>query len=151
MWKDNCNLESQIRETLSNMEWLDKPSSWTFNIKLFHVYLVHGAWGGSHWTGFHFHFLTCCFFIWRRGSWMIIRGNLIKGPGNFLRDLILVLILIFKAGDNESIVFFSIPKNLKKKKKSYKPWSHINKVRNVHRTIKLVWTCHCSRAKKGPS
>lgn len=40
---------------------------------------------------------------------MIIRGNLIKGPGNFLRDLILVLILIFKAGDNESIVFFSIP------------------------------------------
>lgn len=40
---------------------------------------------------------------------MIIRGNLIKGPGNFLGDLILVLILTFKAGNNEGIVFFSIP------------------------------------------
>lgn len=39
---------------------------------------------------------------------MIIRGNLIKGPGNFLGDLILVLIFIFKAGNNECIVFFSI-------------------------------------------
>lgn len=40
---------------------------------------------------------------------MIIRGNLIKGSGNLLRDLILVLILIFKAGNNECIVFLSIP------------------------------------------
>lgn len=40
---------------------------------------------------------------------MIIRGNLIKGPGNFLGNLILVLILIFKAGNNECIIFLSIP------------------------------------------
>lgn len=40
---------------------------------------------------------------------MIIRGDLIKGSGNFLRDIILVLILIFKAGNNECIVFLSIP------------------------------------------
>ena len=40
---------------------------------------------------------------------MIIRGNLIKGPGHFLGNLLLVLILIFKAGNNECIVFLSIP------------------------------------------
>lgn len=40
---------------------------------------------------------------------MIIRCNFIKGPGNFLGNLILVLILIFKAGNNECIVFLSIP------------------------------------------
>lgn len=40
---------------------------------------------------------------------MIIRGNLIKGPGNFLGNLILVFILIFKAGNNECIIFLSIP------------------------------------------
>lgn len=40
---------------------------------------------------------------------MIIRGNLIKSPGNFLGDLILVLILTFKAGNNECIIFLSIP------------------------------------------
>lgn len=113
----NCDPESQIRETLGNtsrdyLEWPGKPCPWTFNMKLFHSYLVHGAWGCSHRIGFHFYFLTC-FFIWRRGSRMIIRGNLIKGLGNFLGDLILVLILIFKAGNNECIVFLSIPKNKK--------------------------------------
>lgn len=40
---------------------------------------------------------------------MIIRGNLIKGPGNFPGDLIFVLIFIFKAGNNECIVFLSVP------------------------------------------
>lgn len=107
----------------------------TFNMEPLHSYLVHGAGGRSHWIGFHFYFLTC-FFIWRRGPWMIIRGNLIKGPGHFLGNLILVLILIFKAGNNECIVFLSIPKN-KKTKKTYTPLSHINKVRNVH---KNNWT-----------
>lgn len=84
----------------------------TFSIEPLHGYLVHRAGGRSHRIWFHFHFLTC-FFIWRRGSWMIIRGNLIKGPGNFLGNLILVLILIFKAGNNECIIFLSIPKNKK--------------------------------------
>lgn len=81
-----------------------------FKTELFHGYLVHRTCGCSHRIGFHFHFLTC-FFIWRRGSWMIIRGNLIKGPSNFPGDLILVLIFVFKAGNNECIVFLSIPKN----------------------------------------
>lgn len=40
---------------------------------------------------------------------MIIRGNLIKGPGNFLGNFILILLLIFKAGNDECIVFLSIP------------------------------------------
>lgn len=40
---------------------------------------------------------------------MIIGGNLIKGSGNFLGDLILVLIFIFKAGNDECIVFLPIP------------------------------------------
>lgn len=40
---------------------------------------------------------------------MIIRGHLIKSPANFLGNLILVLILIFKAGNDECIVFLSIP------------------------------------------
>ena len=40
---------------------------------------------------------------------MIIRGHLIQSPANFLGDFILVLVLIFKAGNNERIVFLSIP------------------------------------------
>lgn len=40
---------------------------------------------------------------------MIIRGHFIKSSANFLGDLILVLILIFKAGNDECIVFLSIP------------------------------------------
>lgn len=35
-----------------------------------------------------------CFFIWRRGSWLIIGDNLFKGPGNFLRDPILLLFYV---------------------------------------------------------
>lgn len=46
---------------------------------------------------------------------MIIRGNLIKGPGNFLGNFILILLLIFKAGNDECIVFLSIPNSNNKK------------------------------------
>lgn len=40
---------------------------------------------------------------------MIIRGDLIKSSRNFFGDIILVFIFIFKAGNNECIVFLSIP------------------------------------------
>lgn len=55
---------------------------------------------------------------------MIIRGHLIKSPANFLGDLILVLILIFKAGNNECIVFLSIPA------------AHLTR---IHPECKLLW------------
>lgn len=106
--------ESQVRNLGQCQVGLPERSWQSLHIPLklscFHGYLVHRTCGCSHRIGFHFYFLTC-FFIWRRGSWMIIRGNLIKGPGNFPGDLILVLIFIFKAGNNECIVFLSIPKN----------------------------------------
>lgn len=109
----NYDLECQIRNLGQHeqdfLEWPGRPWYWLVNIESFHGYLVHRAWGYSHRIGFHFYFLICLF-IWRRGSWMIIRGNLIKSPGNFLGDLILVLILTFKAGNNECIIFLSIPK-----------------------------------------
>lgn len=46
-----------------------------------------------------------CFFIWRRGSWLIIGDNLFKGPGNFLRDLILLLFLCSELATMTALFF----------------------------------------------
>ena len=81
---------------------------------------------------------------------MIIRGNLIKGPGHFLGNLILVLFLIFKAGNNECIVFLSIPKNKKTKKLTHLEVTSTKQEMSI-KTIEQVWTCHQSQAKKEPS
>lgn len=81
---------------------------------------------------------------------MIIRGNLIKGPGHFLGNLILVLILIFKAGNNECVVFLSIPKNKKTKKLTHLEVTSTKQGMST-KTTEQVWTCHQFQAKKEPS